>query len=239
MPLFVLFQNKNYSKGIIQDKEFFVVNESNIHLHLYNGRHPCLYFSEVRLLPDSVMIEKQDGSFITRSLEILEVHHIRDLQLWDDDKFCEYVVDHYDDAFRYVRSQSYKVQLMAVKRNGNNLQYIDKQTHELCLEAVKQYGLAIRYAKIISHDICWAALENNIHAYNFIESPTLEMQKFIVKKDKYGISLIKDQTVELCNLAIEYWPDSIIYIHKPETEELLKKKLEQMECIFIMYQIQL
>lgn len=230
MPNYVFFETfKDSLTGVVVSNDpnkFRVVDETSIHLNLYKrNRCPYLYFSRVNLLPNSIKNELSDSTFTTNSLDMLEIKHIEELELWDDEKFCEYVIQNYPGGLKYVRARTDRIKLMAVKKDGENLKYIEDQTPDLCIEAVTQNAMVLKYVKFKTDEICWRALERNIHAYNYIENPSNEMKLYVVRNSKYGLSLIKDQTIELCMESIEHWPDSIMYVKEPATEELLMKKL--------------
>lgn len=206
--------------------KFLILNRNNIHLHLYKSNGwPFMYFSEINLLPESNRKYMLDGSFTTDALEILDIKYIKDLDLWFDEKFCEYVAEIYGE-FRYSRVKTPKICSLAVKKNSDNLKHIEDQNDELCINAVSQKGTSLEHVKHKTEAICWKALESDINAYDFIDNPSLEMQLYIIKKVEHGLSLIKNQTQYLCDVAIETWPSAITYVINPSTESLLKKKLE-------------
>lgn len=238
MVFYILLESKKKQQNNVIEtydvNKFTVLDKTNIHLNLYKqNRTPYMYFSHVNLLSSSTRNTLSNGIFTTNSLEIIEIKHIRELELWNDDKFCEYVVQTYLGGLRYVKAKPNKILNLALRKDGNNLKYIEDQTLELIIEGVSQNGMALQYARYKSPEIYFKALEGTIYAYNFIENPSFEMKIYVVKKSKYGLQLIKDQTPEICNAAVESWPESAMYINEP-SEELLKKKLE-VDGICIYY----
>ena len=190
---------------------FKVFNQNNMAKNLYHRSMPYLYFAKVKLLDNSKINKIQNDVLMTESLEILSIGHISELDLWSDDNFCEYVVQHYRGSIIYVVNRTDRVCMFAVKKDGMNLKYIDIQWPELCMAAVEENGMALQYVIKKTEDICMKAIEQSSCAIRFVNDPTDKMKMRAVEKDGYTIRFIKDQTEELCVAAIKNWPGAYSY----------------------------
>ena len=65
-------------------------------------------------------------------------------------------------ALQFVKRQTLKICLAAVKQDGYALEYVKDQTPELCLEAVKQDGSALQFVKEQTPELFDRMLEENI-----------------------------------------------------------------------------
>lgn len=176
-----------------------------IHKYMFKKRSPYMFFSQIKLFENAKITKIDDGVFTTNDLEIQEIKHIKDFELWENENFCEYMIKTYKCSIVYVKCHTQKIHLLAVSVCGLNLKYIDDQDDELCLRAVTKNGMALQHVKNKTDKIKIAAITNNSYAIQFIDNPTREMCIIAVKKCGYVLKFIKNQnqTEEICICAIE------------------------------------
>lgn len=59
--------------------------------------------------------------------------------------------------------------LEQVNHDGLLLMYVKKQTKKICLAAVKQNGYALQYVKEQTEEVCLAAVRRNISALQYVD----------------------------------------------------------------------
>jgi hypothetical protein len=106
-----------------------------------------------------------------------------------------------------------RVQLAAVKQNGNAIQYIENPSEAVQLEAVKQFGYAIQFIDNPSEDVQLAAVKQNGNAILHIENPSENLQLAAVKQNGLAIEYIKnfeitDKVMILDGLKIRLFKNS-------------------------------
>ena len=112
-----------------------------------------------------------------------------------------------------------KLAMAAVKQNGNAISLVRHISIDLVMAAVKQDGFAIcaididciRYVDV-RDDIEMAAVKQNGYVISVVREQTPELCMAAVKEDGCAISDIKVHTPELCIEAMKSTKDSAIYI---------------------------
>jgi hypothetical protein len=129
--------NTNNETGInfceINELPLFLMMEIDEVIHI-------MTHCRIATIPDNSRIFITESCFIATDLILGECIEIKDLNIWDNDKFC----------------------LQSVKQNGLSLEYISNQTPEICSQALKQNTDAIKYINDPTYAIISElALENN------------------------------------------------------------------------------
>ena len=93
---------------------------------------------------------------------------------------------------------------MAVRENPLNLEFVKNQTPKICLEAVKQYGLALQYVKEQTYEICLAAVKQNGLALKFVKEQTHEICLEAIKEDGNALQYVKEQTPLIIHYLKKY-----------------------------------
>lgn len=160
------------------------------------------YHNINKLLSNELYLEKEDYNYIVfRILTNLRwVCKYANMNLIEDEDLIKSIVKETPDIIRYLKqteelcllamesteykpwqlfrysikpeSQTEKICLYAVSRQGMVLNKVVNQTDEICLAAVKQSGLALRYVKNKTEEICIAAINQNPEAIKHIENVT-------------------------------------------------------------------
>lgn len=117
----------------------------------------------------------------------------------------EDVVDIAPVLLSFIPTQTEKMCLKAVAKDGLTLKHVINKNYNICLTAVIQNGLALEFVDKVNktYELCKEAITQNGLAIKFYD----------FKYDKQSI-----ESLELCKIAINNNPESISYM--PQTYEL-------------------
>jgi hypothetical protein len=99
--------------------------------------------------------------------------------------------------------------MIAVTKNGMNLEHCMIKPHNICLAAVSQNGLALQYVANqrkqykseslhpATYEICIAAINQNPKSFEYVTHKTPDICKYAVNKNGLLLRLVKNQTPEL------------------------------------------
>lgn len=119
-------------------------------------------------------------------------------------------------------SQTYNMQLTAVRQNGESIRYIKNPTEEIKREAIKNNPKALAYIvekdilEIIEHDNIFiqyipdptekmqiVAVVNNLRNIRNIKNPTENVQLLVVRQDGLAVKYIKNPTEKVQIAAVK------------------------------------
>jgi hypothetical protein len=114
---------------------------------------------------------------------------------------------------KYVKDQTERICISAVKSRGYALQYVINQTYDICMESVKENGRALQFVHDKNDDIILEALKTTYDALKYVNED--------------------EQTLDICLKSLEYSNGSSFpYIHD-KTDEILNKTCE-MSPIYVL-----
>ncbi len=122
------------------------------------------------------------------------------------------------EAIEYIRNPSEAVQLAAVKENGYAIMYIKNPPEQLQLLAVTQDGHAVQFIKNPSDEIKMAAVNRNGYAIKHINNPSDELQIASVRDHGYAIEYIKNPCEEAQLVAMANFGGLLRFINNPSEE---------------------
>ncbi len=145
-------------------------------------------------------------------------------------------------SLKGVREQTPELCLSAVKENGLNLKYVFVQTEEICMAAILQNPRATVYLEKYFQDLIIDLIDQRPDYIWHVSKPTIEICEAIImkgaplhsipakmrttkiilqslKRDGLGLRDVTDQTLEMCQVAIDNDPYSIQFV-KEQTPEL-------------------
>lgn len=220
----------NYKNGqqYSNNKTYTVIPSENIKNYTEHFNTPYLYYAIVTIPNVAVTIPNNEtNTIVTNKIEIIDYQHIKELDLWNDNDFCEFMATTHKGSMKYIKVHTSKIHLLAVTKDGESLKYINDQTIELQTVAVNQNGMALQYVKNKTNEIQLLAIKNNPYAIQFSENPTNEMCLLAVNSAGYVLRFIspKYQTEEICIAAINNWPNAFQYVHN-KTPLIIKKAIE-------------
>jgi hypothetical protein len=132
----------------------------------------------------------------------------------------------------FVKDQTEQLCLLSISQDPTLLKIVQTQTEQICLESVKQKGLLIMLVKNKTRKICIEALKEDYNAIRFIDNPSEDLILEILNKENLKIlKLIKKQSLNICNRAIELGDESFLYIDKL-TEEMFKKNPTKIKYFY-------
>jgi phosphoribulokinase len=130
------------------------------------------------------------------------------------------------EAIKYIKNPNEEMQLEAVKQNGRAIEHIKNPSEDVQLEAVKQEGEAIEYIKNPSEAVQLEAVKQRGTAIKYIKNPTEEMQLAAVKRGWLAIRYIQNPSEEMQLEAVRQDDRAIEYIKNP-TEEMQLEAVKQ------------
>ncbi len=201
-------------------------------IHLYpNG----LVF-EVRV-PEDAEIKKYSKSnykassiHISNGIEISEFvskYSREDAFIQEDGKYL-----------KYIKNQTPKLCIRAIKDRISALQYVIDQTPEICVEAVKERIVTIKFMDLSGEylfenkklekcrvadgfkfvknqtpEICTVCVKENPFVLEYIDDQTSELCMMAIKLDPLAVGCVKNQTIEMCKMAVKQSKWSIFYVN--------------------------
>jgi len=160
-----------------------------------------------------------------------------------DEDICLYAVKRYPTSVSFISKPSERVMLAAVKYTHRPiLQHIKEPTMRVCIEAIKSN--ADNFAHVInpSDELCIEAIRAHPEIIRQIKRPTQIMYETALRKDgnliryipqteelckiavetNHALEHVRNQTREVCLIAINYWPRSAIHEIENLTLELCR-----------------
>lgn len=163
------------------------------------------------------------------------------------DKLCLEAVKNGGCNLKYVKNQTDEIRLNAILNDPSSLQYISEehQTEELCFLAVSKYGCSLKYVKNQTPLLCMESLTCNTSSFEYISEKCLTNDMCMLAVTRWGHNLkyvpqsyqtkqvciaainntdgtalqyIKNQTLDICVLALQKQSSNFGYIKNP-TEE--------------------
>lgn len=121
-----------------------------------------------------------------------------------------------------LNNSSEKVKLEAVSKDGDFIQYIENPSLKVISTALNNRFSCIEYIKgEIPYDIIKEALKINGRGLEFLENPSLELQKIAIESVPCSIKFIKNPCEEIQILAVKKEDFAINYISNPCEEAQL------------------
>ena len=120
-------------------------------------------------------------------------------------KLCLLAIKKNPYALGYVRNQTPQICMEAVKFNSWALEDVENQTHKLCMIAVMIDGYALQFVKKKTLEICFASVKQNGGALRFVpvELQTENMCILAMKGDSGNLEFVQNQTDNICKAALE------------------------------------
>jgi len=151
---------------------------------------------------------------------------------------CRYAVDKNSYALLFVINQPDELCKLVLQRHPYNLKLIKNQTEDICMYAVRHFGRALEYVQNQTKEICRAAVEQDGSALQFVKSSLFdndddidfitELNIIAIKQDAYTLQHVRNQTDEICRLAVEQKGLALFYVYTHnKTEELCKIAVQQ------------
>jgi competence CoiA-like predicted nuclease len=137
---------------------------------------------------------------------------------------------------KYIDMQTDELCIIAIKNNINAYEYIKNKTYELNKKILNVNGLTIQFIKNIDFNIelLLIAIANNKNAIKYCDISILshENLKYFLKKDGLLLQYIKEQTEDLCKIALKQNINSYTYIkNKTIVLEKFYKELKHEQSI--------
>jgi hypothetical protein len=147
---------------------FKYVEGLNVDHHRFDPTGTCrkggLYFSDkehiirfleygttianVNLPKDARVVQEDYYKWKADKIILSNIQPIEDWEMWNDSKFCLTAVHQSNRVIlQFVKKQTPKICLAAVRQDGLALQFVKDQTPEICLAAVRQDEDALQYVK--------------------------------------------------------------------------------------------
>ena len=96
----------------------------------------------------------------------------------------------------FLRETNYEENMIKIMReDGINLEYVKYQTSKICLEAVKQNSWALQFVKNQTEQICLEAVKRNGNALQFVENQTEEICIAAVKQNPFALQFAKERII--------------------------------------------
>ena len=156
-----------------------------------------------------------------RSLEFVKVQ---------TEALCIYALDlDYNTAIEYINNFSERVCRHMISKSPMLLEYIpdERQTEDICISAVMKDPISLIFVCNKTNTICKIAVEQDYSMLKHIDQNDKTNKEFIyglcveaILQHPCAIRFIRNQTSELCELAIECSNDGVImdYITNPSIE---------------------
>ena len=150
---------------------FTGISEANLigkqNTHVGNISIPYEIFSHIISFIDDYRIEALLGLtckslFLQTNWEELKLKYYEELYHISE---CKKDGSH----IQYVKNQTERICLVAVRQNRYALQYVKNQTEQICLEAVKQNGYALYYVKNQTEQLCLEAVRQNRYVLQYVK----------------------------------------------------------------------
>ena len=77
-----------------------------------------------------------------------------------------------DCSLQTIKEQTREMCLIAVRKDGRELEYVIEQSEEICLEAVKENCRALEYVKEQTEEICIEAVMSSPYALRYVKEAT-------------------------------------------------------------------
>lgn len=113
-------------------------------------------------------VEKDFKWVVNQMKRDFEIHTFLNFVKYQTHKICLLAVKKIPENIVYVKNKTREIKLEAVKQNGSLLFNIEEQTEEICIEAVKIHGFALEFVENQTPEICREAIKNNPMAIGYV-----------------------------------------------------------------------